>query len=146
MNVAYKCKFCGREGIAVADDEGASMFVLEKWTPALCCDRCADFMVTKRNQQAKIERACVFLGQSRQTLDGSKLREIEAAVREKLVEMTKRFSAIVCDHYRKTNVWENDFVEMLMDHPDKLYQICAQYVRGIRTIHDRQPTTELQHV
>ncbi len=138
MNIDYTCKFCRRTGIAqLADDLPADWIQLDKWKAMLCCNRCADYMEAKRKCLWAIRKAAILLAQMRVTATGQELLKIEAAVRERLVGLTKRFAAVVCDYLLVETVWEEEFVNMLMDKPDRCEDIASHYVRGIRALKNK---------
>lgn len=134
MIIEYNCKFCRLKSAVEIDDTDHIMFQVDKWKPLLCCNRCADYMVAKRTLIDKVASASVLLSRSRLSETGATLLKVEAAIRERFTVLTKLFATLVCDYYRKQNVWEEAFVDMLMDCPDKFWQIVQQYAKGIRTI------------
>lgn len=133
MIIQYKCKFCSRDG-GVEIEDNPDMFHVEKWKPLLCCNRCGDYMEKRRGLSESIVKSCVFLQQARATQSGAALGKFEAGVREKLTELTKRMAALVCDYYRKTNIWDCDFVNMLAEQPKSAWQIVNKYCNMVRTI------------
>ncbi len=133
MNIAYECKFCNKPGLVTVSDPEA-MFQVPKWKPMLACNRCADYMERKRALIERIGTATTTLSQFRMTRAGEKLNAAEAKLREKLGDITKQLSSVVCDYNYKSNVWDIEFVNLLMEHPMKFWGICNQYVRNIKTI------------
>ncbi len=133
MNIAYECKFCQKPGVVTIDDPEA-MFQVPKWKHLLSCNRCADYMERKRGFFERIRAATATLQQFRLTMTSEKLMPAEAKIREKLTAITKGLASLVCDYYRKTNVWEAEFVNLLMDKPERVIEISNRYVRDIKTI------------
>jgi len=133
MNIAYECKFCQKPGVVTIDDPEA-MFQVPKWKHLISCNRCADYSERKRLFFERIETATAILNQFRMTLAPEKINSAESKIREKLTAITKQLSALVCDYYRKTNVWDVEFVNLLMERPEKTWAICNQYVRNIKVI------------
>lgn len=134
MNFTYTCKFCGREGIVTADEAGLSIFKPEVWIPRICCNRCGEYKVRRRGLEAAIFRVCRILETCRINLDGEKRDGLETRARENLVALTKKFSTLVCDYYRVTNIWEPDFADMIFEKPTKASVTIAAYVQGVKEI------------
>jgi len=130
MKIEYTCKFC-RVQRWVELDNDSDIFAIERWKPMLCCDRCADFMQEKRKLTDRINRVADALELIRQ---GFGKQASESAIRSKFEFYTKKFAALVCDYFRKTTVWDEEFVNMLMEKPEESHKICAHYVRGIRMV------------
>jgi len=131
MNFAFKCKFCGKPGVVTGDDAGLEIIKPEKWIPNICCNRCGDYMVRKRKNQTAIFNLCRSLETSRFNLRGEKLNDMENRVRERLVDATKALCSIVCNYYRTTTVWDQEFPAMLMDKPDKAGVVIGVYIRSV---------------
>jgi hypothetical protein len=130
MNIAYDCKFCHQPGVVILED-GAPMFQVESWKPLLCCNRCGDYQEQKRETGRRILRGAVLLLQVRVTLSGQKLKDEEQKIQERLTALTKRYAAVVCDHFRVTNIWQEEFVLMLMEQPRQVYDILRRYIKGV---------------
>ena len=106
------------------------MFKPEVWLSKMACNRCGKFMETKRNQSADLSKACRVL-QTCRASKGEKVKAIEEQTRLKLEVLTKRFSTLVCDYYRVTNVWDREFPDLLFDKPDSVEIAIGVYVRGV---------------
>lgn len=145
MNIEYVCKFCGRPGVACLPDdidssslEGESFFSVGFWKRILCCNRCADYMESKRALTTRIIKvAMLYYANKRNTSTPEK----ETKVRESLTFLTKQFASLVSKHFDKLNVWDNEFVNMLMDRPEKAASICASYIRHMK---NSQPASNPQ--
>lgn len=131
MNIAYNCKFCKRPGIAVAED-GVDMFQIQKWIPMLACNRCADYMEGKRKLIDSIKKVCLDLVAADHR--GKRNSEIETSSRAMLEALTKKFARIVCDYFHLQNVWDVEFVNMLMEKPGRFWDICHQYIKSTRQL------------
>lgn len=131
MNIAYKCKFCGLEGIVTVQDD--LMFEVDKWKSLLVCNRCGDYHEKKRGVIDNVKSSAIFLMTCRRTMKGEGLAKVETGVRSTLERITKRLADIVCEHYRATNWWDQEFVNLLMDRPDDFWKICRQYEKMVRT-------------
>jgi hypothetical protein len=137
MKIEYHCKFCGKPGTAEAEEIPGIELAVEKWKPLLCCDRCADFMTARRSVIEQIKRVCEEVIQARLVLKPIRLKDIEEAARAGLIEGTKRFTRLVCEYKRTMNIWDIEFVNLLMDKPTDLHAICAGYQRMITTPQSR---------
>lgn len=145
MNVAYKCKMCGHEGVVIPEtlEQGKDMDaafevfpdLVKKWSKMLTCNRCADYLSDRRDSLRKIRRACELLIASRMTKKGPKLMEMETKIRDGFTSLTKRFATITCYYFHKTNVWDVEFVNMLMDKPKDGMIIASHYTRLIKQSH-----------
>lgn len=118
--IEYTCPCCGKPGTAEYDPE----YVREigKWKPMLHCDRCADFRSELSRLRESAKRVCMIILTT---------GEISKS-RDKLTEITKKISNVVCNQWRVTNVWEPDFVNQLVDQPRQSDTIINLFARGIR--------------
>jgi len=129
QKVPYTCRFCGAQRMASYDDDCPGI-QLEKWMKVICCNKCADFRVQRGNLTDGIASACRVI--QVETFNGATLPlEKETRIRLKLVKLTKRYATLMCDHLHLTNVWNPDFVDQLMEHPDKWGLILKTYVGGL---------------
>jgi len=138
QKVPYTCRFCGVKHVAEYDDACPGIQV-EKWMKLICCNKCADFRIERRDIMEGIAGACrlVQIG----TSNGKSLPlDKEARVRETLTKLTKRFATLMCDHLHLTNVWDSDFVNQLMDHPDKWPSVLRAYANGLRSFKTIPPS------
>lgn len=133
MNIAYECKYCSRPGVITIDDPDA-MFQIPKWKHLLCCNCCGDYMERKRFAIERIGSAAALLQITRATMSASSSQATEGKIREKLVSLTKFLATTVCDYYKKTNIWDVELVNMIMDRPDMCFNICHRYTRNIKVI------------
>jgi len=126
--VAYHCKMCGCEGQAQMDcspeELAARGFSLAFWVSLLTCNRCYDFREDFKWLRNNILRVCAALEVSSK----SKREKINTAVRDQLIEQTKRIVRLLADHYRQQNVWDEQIVDGLMDKPqDAAAQLSHLY-------------------
>jgi hypothetical protein len=132
MNVAYDCKVCKRHGVITLPETEHVIINIEKWLPLLTCNRCADYLTDRRSCLERIQKVCVALIGLR--LDPPKVEamgRLEQGARNKLTELTKKFTTIICEHFHKQNYWDVEFVNLLMDHPDNFWNICRDYTKFI---------------
>lgn len=134
MIIEYNCKFCHRHG-EVEVDNGIEMFTIRSWQHFLCCNRCADFMVSKRKLVERINKIADALSVARSGFSSqSKISAVESTVRSKFEFYTRQFAKLVYDYFNKATVWDEEFVNLLMEKPGDSHIICARYIRGIRTV------------
>jgi hypothetical protein len=142
---SYNCKFCGKPGTCQADESGLWMFHPEIWLPKMACNRCGKFMEESRTHGDAIAKVCRTLQTCRTGLDERRKQEIEATAKLKLVMLTKRLAMLVCDYHRVTNVWDQEFCEILFEKPEFCRMSIRVYLRGIRHVAKEafaEPTTQ----
>jgi hypothetical protein len=119
MNIAYKCKMCGRPSTAevgCSTDELQSLgFNLRSWASMLTCNRCYDFRDNYKRTLDKIFRLCRMW----EFTNASKRDEAKEAMRDKLNFQTKRLVTLLAEHFNQQNVWDSVIVEGLMEKPDQ---------------------------
>jgi hypothetical protein len=126
----YNCKFCGKPGTVEGDEAGLHMFKPEVWLPKMACNRCGKYLEEKRRQMTDLLKACRVL-QTCRASKGDKVKAIEEQTHLKLEILTKRFSTLVCDYYRLTNVWDREFPELLFEKPHAVEILVGVYIRGM---------------
>lgn len=131
ISIAYKCKFCGRDGITQADERGLEMINLQKWIPNICCNRCGKYMDDKRRVMAGIAKVC------RELEMGKPDKKPDSAM-EALRVLTRKMANIVCDYYHVQFFWEQDFAQQIFEKPSKCYAILAAYMRGVASLRNKQ--------
>lgn len=151
MNIAYTCKICHRPRIAQAED-CPSEWVL-KLAPLLTCDPCAD----KRGKYVKAISAIASLCSQVEKLnhwkwtDGKKGEDEKndriKPLRSGLVVATKNYAAAVAKIQNlSAPVWMEDFVDQLIEMPDKVALILSVYRKGIKiAANDPREQPELRH-
>lgn len=128
--MAYNCKECGRPG--VVDYEPEFIGEAEVWKARLVCNRCGDFLMLLsklRERAGKISRFANRLNSS----------EAEKC-RLKMVDCTKEIARAVCAHWRVQTVWEPDFVDQLMERPEKTDIIIKVYAQHIKKLARKNAT------
>ena len=113
----YACKFCSKPGMVKAYTEGFAMIKPEIWIPNIACNRCAGFKTALRKLENSVANACQILNTCRASLEGEKKNGVETRIRTRIDDFTKRICNITCEHYRVTNVWSEDFTQMILDAP-----------------------------
>jgi hypothetical protein len=129
MKLEYQCRFCKLDGEVDLPEEGLDMFQVEKFKPILCCNRCGDFMNMRRESADRIKKVAELLIQQRGSKNPDKTVEVTRKVREIMTMLTKRYSTLVNNHFRKPNVWHEDFVDLLMEKPEFYQRILKDYIK-----------------
>ena len=125
-SIDYECKFCGRKGTAHYHED-AGVENVEFWKSLLACNRCADFHSARLRLFRSITDVCTHVVQAR-TGNFKNREELETRSREILESSTKKLCELVSNFYRLTNLWSNDFVEVLMERPDAAWNSLEFYV------------------
>jgi hypothetical protein len=140
MIINYHCKFCGIKGSVELEEGDLESFSVKKWLAILCCNHCGSFYERKRCLEDAIKKQCGVLAQAMNTTSGNKLDKTKSSVNDALTSITKRYARTVCEHFKKRNEWEPDFVIQLMEQPDKWRTMCSFYVNTVGGI-SKQHTT-----
>lgn len=138
--IDYRCKFCHREGVAYYD-EGCPGMNLDVWRGMLACERCARFERRSRDLHQAIAKSGHNLHLLRQAKrnDPEGLRAMDSKSRVKFSILTRSYAEIVCKHLGISFVWNFDFVEQIMEHPDNAGITVARYRTGITKIANSEP-------
>lgn len=111
---------------------GSPMFKIETLVSLAACNHCGDYYVNIRRIGEKIVAMVV-------QLRVKKKPESIARIKEILSSLTKSYSRAVCDYYRQQRVWDSDFVDQLVESPDKTVLILKLYRKGVAAQSARQP-------
>jgi len=139
QSTPYKCKICGRPGVARYDDS-CPINSLQAWVSMLAHDRCHDYAIARRRVERSISAVCDTILRTRVhdnfpddvTVERAK-HTVESA-RPILSFLTHRYADICCAYHHLQTIWEPDFPQQLLDHPDKSKLIMTTYVQGIKTL------------
>lgn len=117
IKIAAHCTRC-KAPIVLTQDPECPTLVVEKWLRVIVCNRCGKYLEAYR----RIDEAIALIGRQLMLgLKSSSYGEIRAAASEKLTALTHEFERIVTKRYNTTDSWSYDFVELLMDKPDKTH-------------------------
>lgn len=145
--VEYKCKFCGVVGTAEYDDT-VELGNLEFWKSLLACNWCSDYHSGRLKLFRRITEICVSVNQAR--LGRFKdLSEIDKESQEMLKINTQKLARLVSGHFRIQNIWQEDFVSILLERPEHAWKSCEFYVkqreRDSRLVKSITPTALISH-
>lgn len=130
----YTCKFCRHERTFEAEvGEDPIIVNTALWLKNMCCNRCAKHHIERQKIAKNIAVTCDLLINAR-IKKGSKLFEIEKICRDKINQLCQKFADSVCGYYLKQTVIQDEFYEMIFDHPDNFNKFLNMYIRGISTI------------
>lgn len=127
MTIPAQCKFCHVPIQAVAADDCPELNI-KAWIPLLCCDRCGSFQSWFRRTIDSTRYLC----RSWSLLPHKQREAGRGDIAEALERITKRIAEVTCKYYRVGFTWDRDFVDQLMEMPDKAEFICRQYEDKIR--------------
>ena len=135
--VLYNCKICGKQGTSSYDPK-CPIKDLKAWVSMLTCNPCHDFRSEFRRVGNLIANASYKLMQSRTTLQN----DGEAKIRPVIDQLTKKVCSVVCNHYRVTNVWDQSFVDQIMEKPDRAWAFIHFYRKGVEQLAKQARTNE----
>lgn len=130
MTHTKPCKFCG---IPVTVQSGPDC--PPKWAESLLnmlsCNRCADYRAAMGRIGAEIRKVCLSMIQM---INGKvSTPEKEAGFRKMLEKMTWKVAEATCKFYRtKLVIYNQDFVDQIMEHPDRSSLILKTYAGMVR--------------
>ena len=131
-DVIYTCKECGQsKRIPVPEDAHPS--AVEKFSKILHCNRCADFLSAKSSliydgyKMADEILRC-------KTLGFEENHQAFVIIRKELAGITKRFAAQVCNYHGIRTIWEPDFVQHIIDNPEKFALVCRLFEKRVKDI------------
>lgn len=123
-NISYNCKRCHRPGTAQYDPEWVSE--VSKWAPMLTCNPCADYLERLRRLKDVVYKLSIDANRSSDQKGISR-------VRDGLTLVTKKIAFVVSREYRVMNEWSIEFVDQIMERPDKSLLIVDTYEKMIGT-------------
>ena len=124
------CGLCGKPGKVQCHD--GIIQNEHAWIAMLHCNRCADFKVALRALREHCKSVMIFRWQLQQT--GKMTPELTGEIKEMLIAATKAVAELTARHWRVDTVWDLDFVNQLMEFPDKAEFIVNQYAKMIKDL------------
>lgn len=129
MMAETKCKFCGAKVVA-RWEEWSDQSAVDKFSPMLACNPCADARRKKNDSENEIISQC--FGYSRLNAD-SKGKSV-ANLRQKLLLLTRAYAeGIAYIDNLKEVMWTEDFADLLIQKPDRASAILHEYRRKLPT-------------
>ena len=130
MTLNHKCKFCQCPVVLEMDDSAVDYFGLEFWKSLAACNRCADYREKKRRLQEQLVDHSVKW--ARHKMKQVPLNEADVARLMELVEKcTKKYADLVCRFNHVQSLWQQDFMQQILDMPGKTLRILHFYERDI---------------
>jgi hypothetical protein len=135
--ILHSCRIC-KVPIELQQDDDCPAFQADVLRKMVVCNRCGDFRKVWWRIEDAIKGVCmqVWTEQSRAKPDSDTL----ALCRRRLLDLTRKLCARTCDHYRVQFFWQEDFVEQLMEKPEKAGMILGIYEKS--TAKQREPLNE----
>lgn len=129
--LTYNCKMCGQPGQAKYDSDTPQPWV-NKLKALLTCDRCYDYISVRNKLRSDIYKCAMRVKtvRDRRIVD---MDEVLKKCRRDLLDLTRSFAKLVCGHYKRPFLWEPEFVDQLMDLPDKAIKILKLYEENIKS-------------
>jgi hypothetical protein len=112
-----------------------------KLIPMATCNRCYDYRTARVALEESIARVCGLVAAAIYSHhDTSKLHS-------KLVELTRKLAACVCDFHLVADQWDVAFPDMLSEKPSSCNIVMRDYRHGIEKIAhaNRSPTSKATH-
>lgn len=127
MKHLHHCKFCRCEVILEIDDSYNIADPLKLFAFA-ACNRCADVREERGLIEHKILKVCLGFAQL-----GKAGQSERDAVRATLVRLTHSYAKMVAKwHNLSGELWDEQFVDMLMEKPKEFGKVLSQYWRTFR--------------
>lgn len=141
MIVECECRAC-KKPLSLEADEQCEPAWLRVFVGMVACNRCADLRQHRLVVTRKIYELCRYLiAIASFSMKDSDRKIKRAHIREALSIQTKEYAR----WFRKalnghTEVWSDDFVDLLMDKPDQADTLLKMYRDGARAEVTAQPT------
>lgn len=124
MTHTKNCKFCGLP-VTVESHPDCPVEWAESLLKLLSCNRCADYRSAMARIGAAIRKVCLTMLQSNNP-------EVGAKSRKSLEALTWKVAEASCKFYRVNTIYSQDFVDQLMENPDKSSLILKTYAGFVR--------------
>lgn len=129
------CKFCGIP-VTVSSDPDCPPDWAESLLKMLACNRCADYRAAMGRIGAAIRKVCLNYIQ---LVNGKTITDDgRSKVRKGLEALTWKVADATCKFYRIKTLYDQDFVDQIMEHPDKSTLILKTYAGMVRDEARRQ--------
>lgn len=135
MTHQQRCKFCGVM-LTVESDPDCPQEWAESLLKLLACNRCADYRAKMTKIGVEIRRVCTNYIQLVNSKKGDE--ETKSKTRKLLEGMTWKVAEATCKFYGTPFIYDQEFVDQIMEHPDKSTIILKAYAKTIREEARRQ--------
>jgi hypothetical protein len=127
-SIAYTCKLCRQPNVAEIAEDAPKNYV-DRLRPLLTCNPCFDRREKFRNAEAAIYRMCERLLRA----DGQQIERLRSVASEVLKSATRAYAEAMAEYrHLPAVVWSNDFVDMLIERPEKAGFFLKQYRDRLR--------------
>lgn len=139
MTIPHTCRIC-RIAISLEPHPDCPELKIAGWLPLVVCNRCAEFRQWVWRAEKGVNAVChrYWLLKCH-----GKEKDFTAEVRDRLNTLTRVFADRVCRHYGVATKWEPDFVQQLLDMPEKALGILAVYEKLIAKSARRTSSMEM---
>jgi hypothetical protein len=125
LEIKSNCPLCHSE-ITLRCDPCCPPEIADRLIAFTVCNRCADWRTSSRDTEERIGRLCGDLLTARR---GKVTKEQEKSFLDGFTAITKSYTRAIASYFRTpTLAWHSDFPQLLMERPDRWFQILA----GIR--------------
>jgi hypothetical protein len=98
----------------------------------IACNRCADYRARISSLLDSIRVACLSYIQAHNSPERKAMTdEFMDKTRATLRRLTQAIAATACRHRGINTIWEPDFIQQLLDMPDKSNKVVATYMKFI---------------
>jgi hypothetical protein len=118
IEAKVRCKMCQRE-IVLQCDPHCPPHWADLLSHMACCDHCYDFRSARLLCEDKMVNICSTLEVLKNKPDPAR----ESKIRDALGYMTKVYCRAACKFYNVANQWSSEFVDLLMEKPEKAREI-----------------------
>jgi hypothetical protein len=135
--ILHSCRIC-QLPIELQQDDDCPAFNAAVLKKLVVCNRCGEFRKAWWRIEDAIKMVCMQLWSERTRRAPDS--DIIATSRRNLMELTHKLCARTCEHYRVRFFWQEDFVEQLMELPEKAGIILKVYEKSMAN--QREPLSE----
>lgn len=115
IKIAARCTKCGKD-LVLSQHPDCPPLRVEMWLKIIVCNRCGAYLEALRKIDDAIAATCVQLMRPDKAKEPAQMR---AFVSGQLERLTRELDRILCKRWVTTSCWSHEFVELLMDKPDK---------------------------
>lgn len=128
MKHAIKCKLCKAPHVIETDDSYSELGDPFKLLPLFTCNSCYDLREKRVGMERQIERWCRML-----ILQPKMPATDRVAIKDGLLVVTRKYVEVIGQIYGAQRVWHDpEFVNLLMDRPERFGAIIANYCKMVR--------------
>ena len=123
------CKFCALPISLHVHPDSLGMFSMAVWVKLAACNKCADYHTRRNAITHGVQRLANLAFQATASTNVDDKRDAINRCHTKLTELTRKLATNAADHYRNGFIWEPDWVEQILNQPDKATMSCTFFER-----------------